>query len=255
MIIDKELFNEDNPEDELTTELPVESKVLVMHNGGFEMAFLMFNLGTDFDNIKVSDLVYVEMYETNTGNRLCRPVACYDNDDSIKNMISNGFFEDTVELVIKPMSSWAMREVDDVINDYERISRAVNISTSEDDDEAVELLIDTEIYATIDENADKRYFGINVNTDAIVELEAVEHEIEQFVEKDSVEDEEENEPKTFSEVIAIVYDIESVEYINNHFSIVDSKFTPIVATDIVYTYTISEMERNEIPSTIYELVQ
>jgi hypothetical protein len=49
-----------------------------------------------------------------------------------------------------------------------------------------------------------------------------------------------------------LYDAVSTSYIEEHFAVVDEKFTSLVESDIVYNYTVKMLEYNKLPETIYD---
>lgn len=202
----------------------------------------------------LEDLVLVEIIGNMVGggNDSFRPVALNEHENA-------AYIEDALTFVngvIVPVSGYTITYTTAVefMADLERAGRSISIKT--DDDSVETLTIDSAIYVVIDTNAEKRFFGLTYPKLDIVELEAYELEKEEEPEKEySPEDEEAEdvEEVTHYEVKAVLYDTESTDYISKHLTMVGTNIASLDGSDLIYEYTIREMEINAMPTKVYHL--
>jgi hypothetical protein len=229
---------------------------------GEYLDFMVKSSANDVLNPDISDLVLVELKEVTKPTKIgiSLPVAKQDyyTDAHIEMslMMLNGSIQPKpgYDISISTIASYKLW--------LDRSKRSVTIRT--DDVDTGDIEIDSNIFAVMDEYAGIRYYGLTLPNLHIVELDA-----EDFTEepKESPEDEDEDESNAIddnekdesnkidvkvSEAVAILYDAVSTSYIEEHFAVVDEKFTSLVESDIVYNYTVKMLEYNKLPETIYD---
>lgn len=224
----------------------------------------------DTTNPTTADLVLVENIGVMlpNGNKTFRPVA-------LDKTLSDAHIEDSLTMVngiLTPVAGYTISSI--TLRNFmvmlDRDGRTVEIET-DDKEEDIRLVIDSNIYVVIDEYANKRYFGLTVPNLDIVELDTVEADEEEIEEKlpsldiedddedddcnpeveECDDDEEDSEEIIPEKVIAVLYDSESLEYINNHFSISEGELVQLNPNDIIYNYTVKDLELHSVPETLY----
>ena len=253
-------INEAGEEVVLPKTIDVEDGVIVMNQKQEDIYHhLLFKKGTDLNNILLDDcMTAVVNYGSDPLNRSTLVVS-EDSDSDIADMISSLILQRTTEL--KFGSSFDLHiapvvKIDTYLNIVDRTINGELLETIVPDDDPIS--IDKDIFAVIDSEADKRYFGVSsLMPYGIVELEFKEPKYDPDDEEDMVtyntlSEEEQNTDDLIGEVVVIVEEIDSQEYIEEHFRLEGFKLIPNFSNDTIYEYTINQLISNTPLAVIYQ---